>query len=97
MKRWFIVIGRSLVLLATVQGKVCRGNCFCCQFSGSSDRIDEGSHFCAFFGGGGYSVDDVGYWCFDGMDGFTLVARKVCAGGTGSFDSGASGGSAVSD
>ncbi len=24
-----------------------------------------------------HSVDNVGYWCFDGMDGFTLVSKRV--------------------
>jgi hypothetical protein len=57
--------------------------------------MDEDSDFCAFFGSAGYSVEDFGYWCFDEIDGFTLVTRRVCAGRSGSFDSGAGEGFAV--
>ncbi|MBD2043026.1 hypothetical protein [Microcoleus sp. FACHB-672] len=40
-------------------------------------------------------VNDIGCRCFDGMDGFALVARRLCAGGRSSSDLGAGGGFAV--
>jgi hypothetical protein len=48
--------------------------------------IDKGGDIGVFFSDcGGYPIDDLGCRCFDGMDGFTLVARRVWGGTTSSF------------